>query len=380
MTWKRPLLLALCSMMLVLSAAGDELNGLSSRAIDVSRSVIAPNQFSAAFVDFDSLGSESSITVQSRWTDPTVAGAINCEMILTLPPAMRRVSHPALSTSGEWLFVSATSDWVGATGWRLFATRRDPLTSIDLTCGAGWTTWIDLGTPPGGSLHSAPDAVEAYGVYLYVFATDVNGQIVYRMLDEDTLGRNPNRLWSDWRQIDATSSNSGAFVAESKPAASIDQSRSGDQVHLFWIGTSRTELLHVRATVSIWGDLVEYPPDSRPLSDGAFPRSAWTACSAGPEVSRDEPLHVVCGIETYSGGHGTYLVARWDKPDYPWGDPATPVAWTQVSAAGGSTALPPLSCVEPGAWLIQNRSASGVARNHRERRELAVPVVSPAGR
>jgi hypothetical protein len=365
------------------TALGDEINGLNSRAIDISVSFSASRgQHGATFVSVDAEGRPNGITIQSRYTDLGSNGWVACTTTVPLPQSARQVSHPAFSSSG-WLFVSASANSSPTSeGWKLYAARHSLLTN---QC-TGWSSWMDLGHFPGRPVNSAPDAIVAYGAYTYVFVTDRNGYIDYRMFDSDAQQRrNPTQRWSEWRSLAAINRNErNQYLASSKPAAAI-YNDGVERFHVFWHDVSHRRINHVSGIVSIAGLLVESAPDSREFHQGL---AARTACSAGPEITAPSPLFVVCGNNRYDRT-SEYSIAHYRNPRSNWA--GSTVVWESRSTYGGFSApsvgrtflaasipfmfvtfgemycpeptlnarpLPPRissTCTESGPWAIQNR-------------------------
>lgn len=378
---------------------GDEIDGLNSRAIDISKSAFLPRgQYNAAFASLGSDGRANGITVQTRFTDAQITGWIACTTTVPLPPSARQISQPALSTSG-WLFVSAnTSPSPEASdGWRLYATQQAAARD---QC-QGWDNgWIDLGHFPDRPVGSAPDAVFVYDSYTYVFVTDRGGFIDYRMFDNSVTtmpsgrpARNPNRTWSAWRSLAAINPTvNRQYVAASKPAVAV-YTEGASRLHVFWHDSSHRRINHVSTLVTLFGELREEPPDSREFRDNIGRIAARTACSAGPEITAPNPLFVVCGSSRGTGpSPTTYSIAHYRRPRSSWAN-ETAVNWISRSAYGGFSApslgrtnlaasiplmfvtfgvrfcpestrvrppLPPrvpASCLQPedDQWIIQNR-------------------------
>lgn len=314
-------------------ALGDELNGLNSRAIDISVSFSGNrSEFGAAFASVDALGRPNGIVVQSRGTDIQFA---SCTTTITLPPSARQISHPALSTSG-WLFVSASADaGPTATGWKLYARRH----SEGHNQCQGWDSdWVDLGHFPGRPVASAPDTVVAAGYTTFVLVTDRDGYIDYRSTIDD-LRINPSRSWSPWRSLRATDGrHRPRFLAGSKPAAVVYNDGSVVRFHVFWHDTSHALINHISGN-AVPGSLLENgSPDSRQFKDNTGRTTARTACSAGPEITSPDPLFVVCGHNRGSSRTG-YSIAHFRNPTRStWGGEGPSVVWTSTSAYGGFTA------------------------------------------
>lgn len=327
--------LVICLLLVLTTCVlGDEINGLNSRAVDISVSFSGRGQYSAAFASLDRLGRLTGITIQSRYTDDQLRGRIACTITVPLPPAARQVSHPALSTSG-WLFVVANPNAYPeeSDAWRLYARRH----SQGRNQCEGWgNDWIDLGHFPGRPVDSAPDAVVALGDYTYVFVTDRDGYIDYRMFDND-VRRNRDQRWSDWRSLAAINQNERRqYLAASKPAVAI-YNESGVRFHVFWHDSSHTRINHVAGLISIFGALVENPPDSREFRDHIGRTTARTACSAGPEITAPSRLFIVCG-NNRGDSTTAYSIAHYRRPRSAWGDESPSVVWESRSAYGGFSA------------------------------------------
>jgi hypothetical protein len=324
-------------MVLVLSTCvlGNEIDGLNSRAIDISVSFSGTRaEFGAAFASVDALGRPNGIVVQSRGTDIQFA---SCTTTIPLPPSARQISHPALSTSG-WLFVSASSDaGPPATGvWKLYARWH----SEGRNQCQGWDSdWVDLGHFPDRPVGSAPDAVVVDGYTTLVFVTDRDGYIDFRTNIND-LRINPRRSWASWRSLRATGEgHRPQFMAGSKPAAVIYKDGSVVRCHVFWLDTSHRRINH------IWGNPgprlfnEQGNPDSREFRDDVGPTTARTACSAGPEITAPNPLFIVCGNGRNNNQSG-YSIAHFRNPTVNlWGDERpSGVVWRRTNAYGGFTA------------------------------------------
>ena len=323
-------------LLLVLSTCvlGNEIDGLNSRAIDISVSFSGNRaEFGAAFASQDALGRPTGIVVQSRGTDIQFA---TCTTTLPLPPSARQVSHPALSTSG-WLFVSASADAAPTTtgGWRLYARRH----SEGRNQCQGWDSdWVDLGHFPGRPVASAPDTVVAAGYTTFVLVTDRDGYIDYRSNIND-LRINPSRSWTPWRSLRATEgSHRPRFQAGSKPAAVFYNDGAVVRFHVFWHDTSHTRINHISGN-AVPGSLLENGnPDSREFRDNIGRTTARTACSAGPEITSPAHLFVVCGNDRGDGRTG-YSIAHFRNPTTTaWGGEGPSVVWTSTNAYGGFTA------------------------------------------
>lgn len=316
-------------LVLTTSAMGDELNGLNSRAIDISVSFSGTRaEFGAAFTSVDPQGRPNGIVVQSRGTDIQSA---SCTTTIALPPSARQVSHPALSTSG-WLFVSASADAGEAEtgGWKLYARRH---TEGRGQC-QGWDSdWVDLEHFPGRPVGSAPDTVVANGA-TFVLVTDRDGYIDYRSNFHDPRA-NPGGRWSRWSSLWATARPQ--FLAGSKPAVVLYNQNNGVRFHVFWLDTSHTRINHVSGT-PVPGRLSEYTADSREFRDHIGPTTARTACSAGPEISLPNPILLVCGNRRYNN-QTAYSVAHFRDPSVDsWGGVRSSVVWRTATAYGGYTA------------------------------------------
>lgn len=332
-------MLKFCSiiyLLLVLStcAMGDEIDGLNSRAIDISVSFSGTrSEFGAAFASLDALGRPNGIVIQSRGTNNQFA---TCTTTITLPPSARQISHPALSTSG-WLFVSASAD-TGPTatgGWKLYARRH----SEGRNQCQGWDSdWVDLGNFPGRPVASAPDTVVAAGYTTFVLVTDRDGYIDYRSNIND-LRINPSRSWFPWRSLRATEGrHRPRFLAGSKPAVVFYNDGDVVRFHVFWHDTSHTSINHISGN-AVPGSLLENGnPDSREFSDNIGQTTARTACSAGPEITSPDPLFVVCG-NNRTTSRTEYSIAHFRNPlTSTWGGEGPSVVWTSTSAYGGYTA------------------------------------------
>jgi hypothetical protein len=368
-------------LVLTTSALGDELNGLNSRAIDISVSFSGTKaEFGAAFTSLDAAGRPNGIVVQSRGRDNQFA---SCTTTIALPPSARQVSHPALSTSG-WLFVSASADAspTATGGWKLYARRH----SEGRNQCQGWDSdWVDLGHFPGRPVGSAPDTVVAAGYTTYVFVTDRDGYIDYRTNINDPR-INPSQNWSPWSSLRAINgSDRRQFLAGSKPAVVL-YNHDGVRFHVFWHNTSHTRINHVSGIVLLWY-LTENAPDSREFRDHIGRTTARTSCSAGPEITPPNPIFVVCGNNRTNSQTG-YSIAHFRDPiRNAWGGDGPSVVWTSTTAYGGFTApsvgrpytgpssssmfvtfgvqfcppptgrppRPPATCFRKDQWIILNR-------------------------
>jgi hypothetical protein len=393
--------IGLCLAATVASAAwGDEMTGIDSPAVDISRpNGFAPNQFAAAFVPRirpDSrnpfrqfLDRPVKVVVQVRNTD-TDRGFVACTQDIALPSGAIHPSHPALSTSG-WLFVTAFKP---GSGWRLWGLERRP-SWRDFPrgfCGGWQGEWQDLGNN-GRDVTSAPDAV-VVGPYTYIFVTADGGFIDYRAVN----GGRP----LGWRTVQSIA-RAGARRAEAKPAVAAHTVGAGTTLHLFWQNGS--DILHQAlvpmgdaAPGVVWpigpltgrpfGNAVTRPnPVLRPIA----------ACTAGPEVVAPAPIFVICGARS-----GYYYVAHYKDPDLSWDDPDAVEtiagdAWIRRASGSGIASLggtgidtaplmfvtyvadycpeatrapppapqPVTPCWQdpmPGAWLLQRRWSSLMAR------------------
>jgi hypothetical protein len=422
---RRPLLFASLLLTPLAAAGADEIDGLNSRAIDISSGFTPPTsgQYAAAFTSFGDDGRPDGITIQSRYTNPTAErGWIACTADVRLPPGAQRVSHPALSISG-WLFVSANTSPNAelSDGWTLWATRRRPLMRPGSVPCDGWDSeWWDLGHFPGRPVASAPDSVVAYDSFTFAFVTDRNGYIDYVMLPPDAApgGRRP-----EWRSLAAINpSVTRRYMAASKPAAAVYNESTVpnagiNRIHLFWHDSSHSQINHVRALVSPRGTLVEDAPDSRAFGDAIGATTATTACSAGPEIKAPGLLFVVCG--NARAGTRQYSIARYSNPSLGWGNSGaveivggrpwisrnpgggytapsigrtaiggTPFMFVTFGtrycpqpASSGSRERPAASCLmPPDRWAIQNRwsslgnSLSGWERFNYETPQRAGPL------
>lgn len=379
----------------------NEIDGLNSRAIDISSGFTSPTsgQYTAAFTSLGEDGQPDGITIQSRYTDKRPEGWIACTVDVPLPAGTRRVSHPALSTS-EWLFISANPNpnAEASDGWTLWAKRRRPLRTPATQPCDGWDTgWWDLGHFPGRPVASAPDSVVAYDSFTFVFVTDRDGSIDYVTLPARAV---PGGTRPVWRTMAATNpAVSRRYLASSKPAAVIynqtPQPQAGiNRLHLFWHDSTHRQINHVRALIGRTGTLVEEAPDSRPFADASGPTMATTACSAGPEIKAPSPLFVVCGNSRGTGAL-YYSIGRYSNPQTGWANAGAveTVPWISRTPGGGYTApsigqtaiagmpfmfvtfgtrycphplnsgpdmeRPAASCLaEPDRWAIQNRWSS----------------------
>jgi hypothetical protein len=348
----------------------DEINGLNSRAVDISVGFFSDrNQHSATFASLDAAGRPTGIVVQSRYTDFSSTMAVVCTITLPLPPSARQVSHPALTTSG-WLFVSANAnaDPGASDGWTLYA-RPQYLSRSQ--CDGWQTEWINLGHFPGRPVASAPDAVVAYNDFTYVFVTDRDGRIDYRMFDGNSaLRRNPRREWSPWRTLEATNPNvARERLAFSKPAAAVYIEHNIPRLHVFWHDSTHRRINHVTGIISIVGLIREETIDSREFRDQDSTAVAATACTAGPEVGGATPLLLVCGY-TAPSGTINYSIAHYRRPRGDWGTDGASVAWQSRSAYGGFSA-PSLGRT--------NLSASSIPLMFVTFAERYCPEVMPAG-
>ena len=117
-----------CALLVAAEASANELDGLNSRAIDISTDSSGralPGQYAAAFTSLDAEDRPNGVVIQSRHSQASPSIAIVCSTTVALPDGIRSISHPALSASG-WLFVTGTSDVEPTpnSGWRLFAKPR----------------------------------------------------------------------------------------------------------------------------------------------------------------------------------------------------------------------------------------------------------------
>lgn len=308
--------LAFCLLLAPSSGLASEIDGLDSRAADISPnlafgSVANGREYGIAFASYGGGRLPNGITVQLRGTGGL---SPSCTATIGLPRDTVRVSQPALTASG-WLIVSATRNPMGDDGWEVYATRR----SGGFGPGAlshcyGWTNgWLWLGALDS-PVASAPEAVLIDSL-TFVFVTDRAHQMRFKFIDESA---GPRANWStSWFALSGVPRESAAW---SKPAAAVYNENptpgaGRNRIHLFWLDSTRRQVIHASATVWPGGYVIYGGAEPRALGDDFGAATARTACAATPENRAPNPLFIVCG-----NSRGGYSIAHYRNPAFGWND------------------------------------------------------------